>query len=91
MFSLFNGAIKRNVLNRNPLVVEVVEQVREKLVILRAPANEFGYINKMEKLSVQRTNEILDRNKGIPLMKKPVMTPDGIRVGKLVMPPAPRD
>ena len=81
-------------INTNQTIIdEIFEQepelVREKLVIPGPPVNEFSYTNELEMSSVRRTNMILNEHKRNPPMKKPIMTPDGIRVGKLVIPGPP--
>ena len=76
-----------------PFIVIIPDPLpqKEKLVIPRPQINEFDGINRMEIASVERMNRIMDENKRNPPPKKPIMTPDGIRTEKLVMPPPPKD
>ena len=60
----------------------------KKLVIPGPPENEFDMINDMELISVRMLNESFANRPKIPI-KKPIMTPNGIRTGRLVIPGPP--
>jgi len=56
----------------------------KKLVIPRPPENEYNFFNKLEMESVRKMNERFANRPKIPI-KKPIMTPNGIRTEKLVI------
>ncbi len=67
------------------------EPIKEKLVIPGPPENEFDFLNKIELKSVMRMNTIINKNKRNLQKKKQIMTPNGIRTEKLVIPGPPRN
>jgi len=83
--------LPKNELPKKKVIMTQVGPRIGKLVIPGLPQNEFYMCERMANRSVERMNEIMKRNKRNLLKKKPIMTPDGIRVGKLVMPLVPRD
>ena len=60
-----------------------------KLTIPGPPPNEFDFLKELEMKSIRSMNIIFDERKRNPPMKKPIMTPNGIRVGKLTIPGPP--
>ena len=71
--------------------VRIPDGVRTtKLVIPGPPKNEFSFLNKFEMESARKMNESFTNRLKIPI-KKPIITPNGIRIEKLVIPGPPKN
>ena len=62
----------------------------EPLVIPGAPKNEFKQVEAQAAAGARKLCEYLE-NRTLPIKKKPIMTPDGIRTEPLVIPGAPKN
>jgi len=82
-----------NIINPNKLIInDLVKQEpsNEKKVVSRQHIDELDFLNKMDYESARELNEYLVNRPNNPI-KKPIITPSGIRTAKLVIPGPPKD